>query len=129
MPESAEIDRHSPDAVDDFGDNRLTLVTSAPEFQATRRLVVTATLRSALRAVPAEQPADIRPDEFGLNSDHSTAFALLLWAQALLIASLGAAWLGRRWRLWPTYVVALPVLALLLLLVFDSFAPVLPSTL
>lgn len=124
-----EIDRREPDAVDDFGDNRLTLISSAPAFQASRRLVVTATLTTTPRQAPAARPTDIQAAELGLNRDGSTSYALLLWAQALLVASLVTAWLRRRWRRWPTYLVALPVLALLLLLVFDSFAPVLPSTL
>lgn len=125
----AEIDRRAPDAVDDFGDDRLTLISSAPELKASRRLVVTAALSTQPRQAPGARPLDIRRAELGLNRDGSTAYALLLWAQALLVASLATAWLRRRWRRWPTYVVALPVLALLLLLVFDSLAPVLPSTL
>jgi len=38
-------------------------------------------------------------------------------------------WLSRRWGRWPTYLVTTPVLMLLLLLVFDSATPLLPSTL
>ena len=124
-----EISRDAPDALDDFGDNRLTLLSSAPEFAASRRLVVTALLQTPLRPIPAVRPTDIRKPELALHSDGSSAYALLLWAQALLVACLATAWLHRRWRRWPTYLVALPVLALLMLLVFDSFTPVLPSTL
>lgn len=124
-----EISRHDRDAIDDFGDNRLTLITSAPEYKASRRLVVTATLSSAPHPLAAALPTDIRKAELGLNSDRATAYGLLLWAQALLAASVAAAWIRRRWRRWPTYLVAMPVLALLILLVFDNLTPVLPSTL
>ncbi len=125
----AEIAKHAPDAIDNFGDNRLTLITSTPAFRAARRLVVTAVLRTPPQQVRAAQPTNIRGEELGLSSDHSTAYALLLWSQVLLAASLGTVWLRRRWQRWPTYLVALPILALVALLVFDSLGPVLPSTL
>lgn len=124
-----EISRRARDVIDNFGDDRLTLISSAPILSAERRLVATAVLQTAVQPVRAARPTDIRKDELGLQSDRSTAYALLLWAQALLLASLGTAWLRRRWRRWPSYLVAAPVLMLLILLVFDSFTPVLPATL
>lgn len=124
-----EISRDDADALDSFGDNRLTLVSSAPELAASRRLVVTAALRTRPHAIPAPRPTNIRQEELGLHSDRSTVIPLLLWSQLLLAAALGTAWLRRRWRPWPTYLIAVPVMALLALLVFDSFTPVLPSTL
>lgn len=128
VTEVKEVSRAAPDVLDDFGDARLTLVTSAPMLRAERRLVAIAELRSPVRAAPAARPANLRTDELGLQGDRAGAFALLLWAQALLVAALGAAWLRRRWRRWPTYLLAVPVLAVLVLLVFDSFTPILPST-
>lgn len=125
----AEVAKHAPDAIDDFGDDRLTLLTSTPALAASRRLVVTAALRTAPQAVRAAHATDVRTEELGLNSDHSTTYALLMWAQVLLVASLGTAWLRHRWSRWPTYLVALPILALLALLMFDNLGPVLPSTL
>lgn len=117
------------DVLENLGDNRLTLVTSTPRLLANRRLVASALLRSAPEPAPAGMPTALRAEELALHSDGSSGVTLLLWAQALLAASLGAAWSWRRWARWPTLVLAAPVLALLLLLVFDSFTPLLPSTL
>jgi sortase A len=54
---------------------------------------------------------------------------LLLWVELLALAAVGAAWLYRRWPRWSTYLVTTPVLALLVLQVFDNLTPMLPSTL
>lgn len=124
-----EVATDAPDVLDDTGNNRLTLVTSAPEFIASRRLAATAELQGPTRPDPAPRPTDLRTEELGLNGDRSAALPLLLWAQALMIAAIGAAWLRRRWRRWPAYLVCAPVIALLVLLVFDNVTPLLPSTL
>jgi hypothetical protein len=77
----------------------------------------------------APRPDELRTDELGLHGDRSGGFGLLLWAEALALAVLAAVWLRRRLGRWSTWLIAAPVIALLLLLVFDSLAPVLPSTL
>jgi sortase A len=109
--------------------NRLALVTSSPEFFAERRLVVRATLRGSPKLTPIGRPNEVSDRELGLQSDGSTVLSLVLWAELLLIVAVGAAWAYRRWGRWNTWLVTTPVLALLLLLVFDSLTPVLPSTL
>jgi len=125
-----EVKPDAPDVIDDTGVDQLTLVTSAPELVASRRLIATAELQGGEpRPVPAERATDLREDELGLHGDRSVVLPLLLWAQALLVVAIGAVWLHRRWRRWPAYLITAPVLALLVLLIFDSFTPVLPSTL
>lgn len=125
----AQVRADDPDVVDDFGDDRLTLISSAPELRATRRLVATAELQGEAEPAPAARPLDLRTDELGLHGDRSQAFSLLLWAATLLAAALATAWLRRSWSRRSTWLLCVPVLALLVLLVFDSFTPVLPSTL
>jgi len=51
-----------------------------------------------------------------------------LWCELLLVAACAAAWLYRRWGPWSTYLVTAPILALLLLQVFDNLTSILPST-
>lgn len=117
------------DVIEDLGDNRLTLVTSTPRLLANRRLVASALLRSSPQPAPAGTPTELRSEELALHADGSNGIALLLWSQALLAAGLATAWLWRRWARRPTALLAAPVLALLVVLVFDSFTPLLPSTL
>jgi sortase A len=107
----------------------MTLMTSAPKLFASHRLVAIAELESPVMNTPAARANVLRPDELGLQGDTTSALALLVWAQLLLVASCAAAWLYRRWARWPTYLLATPVIALLVLLVFDSFTKLLPSTL
>jgi sortase A len=116
------------DVLQDTADDRLTLISSE-RFMAGRRLVAIARLEEDPYATRGERPNEVRSSELGLNRDGTSVLALLLWLQLLLLASLGTVWLLRRQRRWPAYLVCVPVLALLVLLVFDSFTPLLPSTL
>jgi sortase A len=117
------------DPLSPTSDDRLTLMTSTPMLTATHRLVVTAQLRSPEVRTPAARVNEVAGNELGLQGDGSNAIALLVWAELLLVVSCATAWMYRRWSRWPTYALTLPVLALLVLLVFDSFTPLLPSTL
>lgn len=108
--------------------NRLALVTSSPEVRAQRRLVVTATLRSTPVLTPFGRSTEVNRNELGLQGDTSTVLPLLLWAELLLLAAVGSAWLYRRWPSWSAYLVTTPVVLLLLFEVFDNLTPLLPST-
>jgi len=75
------------------------------------------------------RPTEVRSSELGLNSEGGSVLALVLWLQVLLLACLLTVWLFRRQSRTAVYLVMAPVLLLLTLLVFDSFAVLLPSTL
>jgi LPXTG-site transpeptidase (sortase) family protein len=109
--------------------NRLTLVTSTPRLRAERRKVVDARLIGRPEGTPPGRPGEMSRAELGLQSDSAGIVPLLMWSELLLLAACAAVWLSRRWGRWTTYLVAMPVLALLLLLVFDSATTLLPSTL
>jgi sortase A len=123
------VPRKHTDPMGPSADNRLTLMTSAPSYIGTERLVAVASLQTQVFATPGPRVNQLRSDELGLQGDGSNLLGLLAWSQLLLVAVCGAVYLRRRWARWPTYVVVLPVLALLVLLVFDSFTALLPSTL
>jgi LPXTG-site transpeptidase (sortase) family protein len=122
------VDSGDNDVLDDAGDNRLTLI-SARRVLANERVVAVARLQTKPVQAPPGRPTELRTSELGLHRDASSATALVLWLQLLLVAALATVWIRRQWSRTATYLVALPVLALLTLLVFDSFTPLLPSTL
>ncbi len=110
--------------------NRLTLVTTAPKFLASERLIV----RGELIGDPIPPPAlndrggSIDDAEDGLSPNWGTIPGFLIWTQMLLLAFGVAYLLYRRWLRWPTYLLTTPVLIALLILTFDSFSKLLPSS-
>lgn len=65
--------------------------------------------------------------EQGMASDATAWYALVLWAQALLLAALGVAWANTRWRAWQTWLVAVPVIGYFGLGVADQAVRLLPN--
>jgi LPXTG-site transpeptidase (sortase) family protein len=117
------------DVVGLTGDNRLTLVTSDPVLFAARRLVATAALRTAPKPAPRGRVGAVTPTELGMQGEPGAVTPFLIWSELLLVTAVVTAWLYRRWSRWTTWLVTTPVLLLLLLLVYDSFVPLLPATL
>lgn len=64
-----------------------------------------------------------------MASDTTTMWALVLWLQALILASVGAVWAWKRWGRARTWVVFLPLLLLIGLQVADEVARLLPNML
>lgn len=128
---SRTIGSGDPDPTRPTREARLTLVTSAPEYLATERLVVVADLVG----LPVEPRFDIPTavvdeTESGLGSGGQGALApMLLWGALLVGAYLGARWSYRRWLRWPTYLISTPVLLALCWLFFESLSQLLPATL
>jgi sortase A len=108
--------------------NQLTLITSAPEYRATKELVAIATLQGQPFQTLGQRVNQVRNNELALQGD-TTVLPLIVWAELALVAILVAVFLRRRWPRLPALLVAVPLLTLLALLVFDSFTPLLPSTL
>ncbi len=114
------------------GHGRLVLVTAdGPTYTPTGVLRVDADL--VTKPFPAPQrvisagaiPAAERP----MAGDPSVWVAMVLWAQALVLAVLGLAWARARWGRWQTWVVAVPVLAALGLAVAGQASQLLPNLL
>ena len=120
---------HHADPIGPTRESRLTLVTSDPPLLANRRLVITASLRGTPHPAPAGRASELNRDELGLQGEPGAVVPLLLWGELLLLAGAVAAFLYRRWPRWPAYLVCTPVILLLIVLVFDSFAGLLPATL
>ena len=110
------------------GTNQLTLVTSDPAFFASRRLVVRSHLIGKAFA-PSADPTPVTRAELGLAGETDALLPLVLWLEVLLIASIGATWLWRRWTRWSAYVVCVPVLLAITWLVFENLTKLLPATL
>ena len=109
--------------------NRLTLITSTPRLRAERRQIVEARLVGRPEGTPPGRSGEMSRAELGLQSDSSSVLPMLLWSELLLLTACGAVWLSGRWGRWTTYLITTPVLMLLILMVFDSATPLLPSTL
>jgi LPXTG-site transpeptidase (sortase) family protein len=122
------FDADDGSALVDAGSNQLTLVTSDPSFLASRRLVVTATLRGNPVAASAD-PTPVTRAELGLAGETDAVLPLVLWLEVLLIAAIGATWLWRRWTRWSAYVVSVPVALAVTWLVFENITKLLPATL
>lgn len=114
------------------GAGRLTLVTArglpllpAGVVRVDAQLVGTAQ-PSAPRALRA---GGLSSSEQPLRGDGSAWVLVVLWGQALLVAALGVTWLKARWGGRQAYVVAVPVVGVLLVAVGDSVSRLLPNLL
>ncbi|HEY1737067.1 MAG TPA: class E sortase, partial [Acidimicrobiia bacterium] len=88
--------------------NTATLATSTSLFDSNRRLAVI----GALQGTPAGfTPGHVAPSDsdLGLALNRSGLVALAFALQLLLLASIGAAWLVKRWHRFAAWTVATPV--------------------
>jgi len=114
------------------GGGRLVLVTAeGTPFVPSGALRVDADLVTP--AMPASRSvitaAAMTPAEEVMAGDASTPWALVLWLQALTIAAIGAVWSWNRWGHHQTWIVFLPLTALLGFAVADQFTKLLPNVL
>ena len=108
--------------------NTATLITSTSMFDSNRRLAVV----GQLQGTPAGfTPGHIAPNDsdLGLALNHGGLVALAFALQLLLLASIGAVWLVKRWHRLAAWTVATPVVLCCTWLVFEQFAHILPSAL
>jgi sortase A len=119
------------EVLDDKGDDRLTLTACHPKYSARQRIVVVSHLAPEEEPLPrptrseeAPPPTTTLDDIDGESaSDWPAIFYALLCAAIWLVA-----WLvGRRWRKWPAYLIALPFFMVALFFFFEEFSRLLPT--
>lgn len=123
------------EVLEDFGDDRLTLIACHPKYSARQRIVVAAELAGAPAPAPTAPRADsdrgaARPPvalDAGLGSDSASTLPVVL--SGLVPACIWlAAWLaGRLWRKWPAYLAGLPLFLVTLFVFYENLGRLLPA--
>ena len=114
------------------GKGRLTLITAGgTPFMPSGALRVDAELVTpTLATPPLVLPVGGLPHaEQAMAADTGTVWALVLWLEALIIVAVGGVWSWIRWGRHQTWIVFLPLTALIGLFVADQFARLLPNLL
>ena len=132
----------APDQVevlDDFGDDRLTLVACHPKYSARQRIVVVAALQGDAAPAPeaapdgtgsggtGERSPGLDALDTGLSGESASALPAVLLGVACALIWLAAWLLGRLWRRWPAYLLGLPVFLVVLFMFFENFSRLLPA--
>lgn len=112
--------------VEDPYSNRLILLTAGSATVPTYYSYVDADLVSAAKPTPGGEPA-IYSDEAALSGDSGTLVDTLLWGLALAAVSVGATVAAVRWKPWPAYLAAAPLLLIVLWNLYSSLAALLPN--
>jgi sortase A len=133
------------EVLDDYGDNRITLVACHPKYSSRQRIIVSALLvEDPVEPPPAPEPVEDLDDAApppttipepvpaenwgeGLDGDSSALVPTLLWGGMFLLALFVASGIGRLWKRWPVYVLSSPVLVWLLWSCFVHLDQLLPS--
>jgi sortase A len=112
--------------IEDPYPNRLILLTAGSATVPTYYTYVDADLVSSPKATPGGEPA-IYSDEAALSGDSGTLVDTLLWGLALAAVSVGATVAAARWKPWPTYLAAAPLVLIVLWNLYTSLAALLPN--
>jgi sortase A len=112
--------------VEDPYPNRLVLLTSGSAAVPTYYSYVDADLVSKVQPTPGGLPA-IYSDETPLSGDSGTLADTLLWGLALALVSVGTTVAAARWKPWPTYLTAAPLVLIVLWNLYTSLAALLPN--
>jgi len=112
--------------VEDPYPNRLVLLTAGSSAVPTYYSYVDADLVSQVKPTPGGLPA-IYSDETPLSGDPGTLVDTLLWGLALAVVSAGATVAASRWKAWPTYLTAAPLVLVVLWNLYTSLAALLPN--
>ncbi|GAA4691905.1 sortase domain-containing protein [Phytohabitans rumicis] len=114
------------------GQGRLTLVTADGDpFIPQDLLRVDADLVTPAQPAPARKfgAASLPGAEAAMAIDPGAWTPLMLWGQALLLATLAVTYLRNRWGGWQAWIVGAPVLGALGLAIADQAARLLPNLL
>jgi sortase A len=114
--------------LDDKGDNRITLMGCHPRYGSSQRIVVEARLvSSAAPVVPtsAEGVEGINGTVL-LRSERGAWLPVVAWSAAVVALCAVALVLARRWNRWIVYLVALPVVGVVLFQAFEAVADLSP---
>ena len=106
----------------------LTLVTSAGSLTVDRKVIA----QAALITKPKQSTPHLgvlTKEELGATGEHRSLWPVVFLLELLLAVALGAVWLQRRYGRWSVYLVAAPVFAAGLWMLFDDLARRLPATL
>jgi sortase A len=106
--------------------NRLILLTAGSALVPTYYTYVDADLVSTVLPEPGGLPA-IFTDETALSGDFNALFLALLWALVLVGVSALATFAVVRWMPWPAYLVASPVVLVVVWNLYHALAAVLPN--
>jgi sortase A len=113
------------------GAGRLTLVTAEANrpLTAVSTVFVDATLDGPAQPAPAGRPALIPSYERALQPDSTAGFALVLWLQALALATAGLTWSRYYWGRWETWVVGSPIVLACVWQTYEAGVRLLPNLL
>jgi sortase A len=106
--------------------NQLILLTAGSAAVPTYDTYVDADLASAAQPEPGDLPA-IFSDETPLSGDSGALVLTVLWALALAGISAAATFGVVRWRPWPTYLAATPLVLFVLWNLYENLAALLPN--
>ena len=107
--------------------NRLVLATADSAYLPRHAVSVAADLISPVQAAGTPAPV-VGASERGLSGDAGESVVpLLLWAQALLLLTVGATIAAFRWSRWPALLCAVPMLVPVVWNVFENIAGILPN--
>lgn len=149
---------HEVEILDDFGDNRVTLIACEPKYSAAKRLIIVGTLVGQPKApLPGQEEAraevaqssDVQTLDGGAGTEPVSRTPVYLWGLAAaavwMVTWLGQVALRRRMRThaeadgtsptraqrlltWSPYVVGFPVFVVVLYVFFERFALLLPAS-
>jgi hypothetical protein len=112
------------------GGSRIVLVTGdGPAFGPHGLLYVDAELTSTVQPANTVTTGFVTGAERPMAGDPGALYVLVLWAEALVVAAAGVAWLRLRWGRWQSWLVGVPVLAALGIAVANQIAELLPNLL
>jgi len=95
--------------------NQLTLTACHPKYSARQRIVVVADLVTpvAPASPPPARPPKVVTDQPTLGGDSSQLLLAVAFALGAVAVGMAAWFLGTRWKKWPAYLLATPIVLVL----------------